>query len=67
MQDIKLLPSDPVVFAKCLHCTQTGRNGMLVPPYYSKAYSNEKWNRGPVCENCGTPMTFLYEVKIDDE
>jgi len=56
----------PTVFAKCPSCCRTGR-GVVVGDYYSKAYTKRKWAQGQVCENCSTPMKYLYEVRLDNE
>lgn len=64
MDEIRILPSDPTVWAKCPNCCRTGI-GVLVGEYYSKAYTADKWSRGPVCENCGTPMKELYRLEVD--
>lgn len=53
-------------WAKCEPCCRTGR-GVKVGNYFSRAYTERQWNRGPVCDNCSTPMTLLYEVIYDSE
>jgi ribosomal protein L34E len=60
--EITLSPQDPTVFAKCPKCTRRG-NGVLQGRYYGTAYTRRKWDRKPQCENCGTPMELLHEVK----
>jgi hypothetical protein len=64
MDEIRMLPSDPAVWAKCPKCCKTGL-GVPVGQYYSKAYTEDKWARGQQCENCGTDMQFLYRLKVD--
>lgn len=67
--EITLTPADPTVWAKCPNCTKTGR-GTVTGKYFAKAYPRrfkqytyEDVLRGEVCDNCGTDMQFLYEVK----
>lgn len=62
MNEIVLEDSDPTVFAKCPKCC-AHYNGKLQGNYFAKAYPRKKWARGQVCENCGTEMQFMYEVK----
>lgn len=69
MTDIVLEPNDPTIWAKCPQCTKSYL-GAKVGNYFAKAYPRKKAGRsaedvisGQVCENCGTPMQFLYEVK----
>lgn len=62
-----LSPEDPVVFAKCPSCQPTGRGLSVTGNYYGKAFTTRRWKRGPVCENCGTPLKKLFEVEVDEE
>lgn len=64
-KEIVLSESDRTKFAKCLVCCKTGI-GVKVGDYFSMAYSAKQWARQPVCDNCGTAMTLIYEVKTDD-
>jgi hypothetical protein len=64
VDDIRILPSDPTVWAKCPKCCKTGL-GVHVGQYFSKAYTADKWARGQICENCETPMVELYRLKVD--
>ncbi len=59
--EIKLLPGDPTVWGRCPHCCRTGI-GVVVGDYYALAFPRHKWERGPRCENCETPLEFMYEV-----
>lgn len=62
LQPIKLEFDDPTVFAKCSGACCQHFPGKKVGNYFAKAYTTRKWKRNPVCDNCGAPMTFLYEV-----
>lgn len=69
MTDIKLEVFDPTVWGKCPKCTRTG-TGVHVGNYFAKAYPRQKLGRSAqdviskeTCENCGTQMELLYEVK----
>ena len=56
---------DPTIFAICSgECCQHYR-GKKVGNYFGKAYTVRKWKHGPVCDNCGSPMQAIYEVKRD--
>jgi len=68
MPDVTLEPSDPTIFAKCPKCC-AHYTGKVVGTYFAKAYPRKKKGRSAedvianqVCENCGTPMQFMYEV-----
>jgi hypothetical protein len=67
--EITLSLADPVVWGKCPQCTKSGR-GVHVGSYFAKAFPRRKLFRsaqdvlaGEVCENCSTPLEFMYEVK----
>lgn len=62
-QPIKLDFDDPTVFAKCGGACTRHFPGKKVGTYFAKAYTVRKWKRHPKCDNCGSPMVFLYEVK----
>lgn len=59
---IKLEFDDPTIFAKCGGACCQHQNGKKVGLYFGKAYTDRKWKRNPVCDNCGSPMVFLYEI-----
>ena len=61
MEKITLSPEDPTVFAVCPTCRKVG-NGNKPDHYFGKAYTERRWKRGPVCDNCNTPMEKLFEV-----
>lgn len=60
---IKLEFDDPTIFAKCGGACCQHRNGKKVGTYFAKAYTERKWKRNPVCDNCGSPMVFLYQIE----
>lgn len=67
--DIKLELADPTIFAKCPKCTRSFL-GNVVGNYYAKAFPRRRPDRtaqdvvaAQTCENCGTPLELLYEVK----
>ncbi len=69
MNDVTLSLYDPVIFAKCPKCTASypGKN---VGDYFAKAYPRRRLGRtaqevvsAQRCDNCGTDMQFMYEVK----
>lgn len=69
MNEIKLELSDPTIFAKCPRCC-AHYLGKVVGDYYAKAYPRRREDRSAeevaaaqVCENCQTPMQFMYEVR----
>ncbi len=71
MSEIVMTPSDPTVWAKCPKCTQSYL-GNVVGKYFAKAYPKrsgkqvltaEQVVEREKCENCGTDMQFMYEVK----
>jgi hypothetical protein len=62
LAQIKLEYDDPTVFAKCSGDCSRHYPGKNVDDYFAKAYTDRKWKRGPVCDNCNAPMKFLYEV-----
>lgn len=64
MEKIVLGPEDPTVFAKCPNCDKHG-TGVKPGSYYGKAFTERRWKRGPVCENCETPLVKLFEVNQD--
>jgi hypothetical protein len=64
MTDIKLQEDDPTVFAKCPSCCKGG-TGVPFGQVYLKAFTKRKWARGPLCENCETPLVRLYEVETE--
>jgi len=60
---IRLDFDDPTVFAKCGgHCSKLGPGSKINNIFY-KAYPKRRWDRGVVCDNCGSPMVKLYEAK----
>jgi len=63
IQPIKLEFDDPTIFAKCSGPCTRSYPGHRVGHYFAKAYTVRKWRKGPVCDNCGSPMVFLYEVE----
>jgi hypothetical protein len=65
MNEITLNESDRTFFAKCPVCCKTGK-GVPVGDYYCMAYTRRQWSRNPKCENCETPMRFLYEIPRND-
>lgn len=65
MKEVRLTDSDRTIFAVCPICNQSGV-GRKAPKYFSMAYNKRQWDKGPVCENCQTPMQFKYEVKINE-
>lgn len=64
-EKITLGPEDPTIFAKCPNCDKHG-DGVKPDAYYGKAYTERRFKRGPVCENCETPMVKLFEVDRND-
>jgi hypothetical protein len=64
-RDIELMASDPTVFAICEKCNRKGR-GVHLGDISCKAFTKREWRQNPVCDNCNTPMTRLYEVKNAD-
>ena len=62
MSDIFLNQEDPTIFAKCPNCCKTGR-GVPVGNYYSKAFTERRWRRDPVCENCETLLVKVFEIE----
>jgi hypothetical protein len=69
MLDVTLLDSDPTIWAKCPKCCASYL-GKHVGNYFAMAYPRRKAGRtvqevlaDKACENCSTPMQFLYEVK----
>jgi len=65
LEPIKLEYDDPTIFAKCSGACCQHRNGKKVGSYYAKAYTDRKWRKNPTCENCDSPMEFLYEIRRD--
>jgi len=63
MIEIRLDYSDPTVFAACGGACNHHYPGKKVGMYFGKAYTERQWKRHPVCDNCGSPMRFLYEVR----
>lgn len=63
-QPIKLEFDDPTIFAKCSGPCTRSYAGKKVGEYFAKAYTQRKWKRGPVCDNCGSPMTLLFEITV---
>lgn len=62
---ISITRDDPTVFAVCSgRCTRTGP-GVKVGSYFGKAYTERKFARGPVCDNCKSPMRELRRVGVD--
>lgn len=57
--------ADPVFFARCSGLCCRRANGNRVGKYFAKAYNQREWKRGPLCDNCESPMSLLYEVKRD--
>lgn len=64
MTDIFLNQEDPVIFAKCPKCSRSG-TGVKVGNYYGKAFTERRWKRNPVCENCETPLVVMFEIERD--
>lgn len=69
MADVTLETSDPTVWAKCPKCTASYM-GNITGNYFAKAYPRRRKDRtaaevvaAQVCDNCSTPMQFMYEVK----
>lgn len=65
MREVELTDSDRTIFAICPVCNRTGK-GTKAPNFFSMAYTKRQWRRGPVCDNCESPMQFKYEVKTDE-
>lgn len=63
MDKISLGTEDPTVFAKCPKCTKRGR-GVKVGDYFSKAFTERRWKRGPVCDNCSTPLVAVFSIDV---
>ena len=63
MTQVTLEFDDPTVFAKCGGKCCRSYPGKKVGDYFARAYTVRKWKRGPVCDNCSSPMVFLYEVE----
>ena len=59
---IALNSEDPTIFAKCPNCCKSGR-GVKVGNYFSKAYTERRWKKGQVCENCETPLVVVFTVE----
>jgi len=69
MHDITLTDSDPTVFARCDACaTGKGRAGLgrAFGNYFGKAFTSFRWRKGQVCDNCGGPLTVVFEIAVDD-
>jgi uncharacterized protein (DUF983 family) len=64
MKEVSLNEADRTIFSVCPKCNRTGK-GRLAPNYYSMAYTKRQWATGPKCENCGTSMQFVHEVRTD--
>lgn len=69
MRNITLDPSDPTIWGKCPKCTAS-YPGKKVGDYYAKAFPRKREGRtaaevlaGQTCENCGSVLEFMYEVK----
>jgi hypothetical protein len=65
MTEIKLEFDDPTIFAKCSGACTRHYPGKQVGNYFAKAYTDRKWKRSPTCDNCKSPMQFLYEIRKD--
>lgn len=63
MSEIRLEYDDPTIFAKCSGRCSRHHPGKRVGDYFAKAYTDRKWKRQPVCDNCGAAMQFLYEIE----
>ncbi len=63
VQPVTLDYDDPTIFAICSGACARHENGKKVGNYFGKAYTVRKWKRSPKCDNCGSPMRFLYEVR----
>lgn len=68
MIDVRLDLSDPTIWAKCPKCTSSYL-GKKVGDYFAKAFPRRRKERTTaevvaqqVCENCGGPLEFMYEV-----
>lgn len=60
---VALSPFDPVVFAQCSGQCCVRIPGKEDSNYFAKAYTRRDWAAGPVCDNCSSPMTKLYEIR----
>lgn len=67
-----LTREDPTVFARCSgRCGRKGKGTILgtrpgASSYYGRAFTTRKWAKGPVCENCKSPMVEVHRVAVDD-
>ncbi len=52
-----------LVGAKCIPCDPRG-TGKVTGTYYGKTFDLRRWKAKPVCVNCETPMTKLWETKV---
>jgi hypothetical protein len=60
---VELEFDDPTIFAVCSGACNRHYPGKSVGNYFGKAYTERKWKRGPICDNCGSPMTRIYEIE----
>ena len=60
---IRLEYDDPVIFAACSGVCNQHYPGKKIGKYYGKAYTVRQWKRSPVCDNCGSQMRYLYEIR----
>ena len=63
MNAVALTPDDPTIFAVCSGACSRHFPGKKVGNYFGKAYTVRKWKRNPKCDNCGSPMRSIYEVR----
>lgn len=64
-KEVTLTASDPTMFSRCPKCNVSGL-GVPLGDINCKAYTKREWRQNHDCENCGTQMVLLYEVRIDD-
>lgn len=63
---IRLTTEDPTVFAKCPVCCKRGTDGRATK-YYASSYPVRKWKKGPLCENCESPMVEVYSIDTEEQ
>jgi len=63
MAVVQLEFDDPTIFAICSGVCSQHRPGTKVGNYFGKAYTPRKWKQGQKCDNCKSPMKFLYEIE----
>jgi len=62
----RIIPEDPSVFAVCSGKCSTKITGKTLDNYFGKAYTRTQWAANPVCDNCASPMSKLYEIKVPE-